>query len=151
MTRRASVVGMFAVAGIFVALLSMGPLINVAGHTLPLPVALIALAIVFTVRRRVAHKGVRRAARIVLWTFLLVWGATIFAPIVSDVIPARLMLFVFLFAGLVLAIWRDQALREAHAARRPLAFRVMPLVLAGLALLPLIPPQPFPTMPLCVP
>ena len=151
MTRAASLVGIFAVAGVFVALLSMGPLINVAGHTLPLPVALIALAIVFTVRRRVAHKGVRRAARIILWTFLLVWGATIFVPIVSDVIPARLMLFVFLFAGLVLAIWLDQALREAHAARRPLAFRVMPLVLAGLALVPLIPRQPFPTMPLGVP
>jgi hypothetical protein len=129
----------------------MGPLINVAGHTTPLPVALIALAIVFAVRRRVAHKGVRRAARIILWTFLAVWGATIFVPIVSDVIPARLMLFVFLFAGLVLAIWLDHALREARAAGRPLAIRALPLVLAGLALVPLIPRQPFPTMPLGVP
>ncbi|TMD18090.1 MAG: hypothetical protein E6J07_06410 [Chloroflexi bacterium] len=91
--------GIFAVTGVFVALLSMGPLINVAGHTLPLPVALIALAIVFLVRRRVVDRGVRRAARILLWTFLAVWGATIFVPIVSDVIPARLMLFVFLFSG----------------------------------------------------
>ena len=151
MTRAAGLTGIFAVTGVFVALLSMGPLINVAGHTLPLPVALIALVIVFAVRRRVAKKGVRRAARIILWTFLVVWGATIFVPIVSDVIPARLMLFVFLFAGLVVAIWLDQALREAHAARRSLAFRAMPLVLAGLALVPLIPRQPFPTMPLGVP
>ena len=151
MTRPAGLIGIFAVAGVFVALLSMGPLINVAGHTLPLPVALIALVIVFAVRRRVAQKGVRRAARIILWTFLVVWGATIFVPIVSDVIPARLMLFVFLFAGLVLAIWLDQALREARAARRSLAFRAMPLMLAGLALVPLIPRQPFPTMPLGVP
>ncbi|MDQ6712731.1 MAG: hypothetical protein M3Z28_06020, partial [Candidatus Dormibacteraeota bacterium] len=111
MTRAAGLVGIFAVAAIFVALLSMGPLINLAGHTLPLPVALIPLAIVFWVRRRVAHNGVRRATRIILWTFLVVWGATIFVPIVSDVIPARLMLFVFLFAGLVLAIWLDHALR----------------------------------------
>ncbi len=151
MSRSAVLAGIFAVTGVFVALLSMGPLINVAGRTLPLPVALIALAIVFVVSRRVKHKGVRRAARIILWTFLLVWGATIFVPIVSDVIPARLMLFVFLFAGTLLAIWLDQALREARTARRPIAFRAMPLVLAGLALVPLIPRQPFPTMPLGVP
>ncbi len=143
--------GIFAVSGVFVALLSMGPLINVAGHTLPLPVALIAVAIVFWVRRRVADRGLRRAARIMLWTFLAVWGATIFVPIVSDVIPARLMLFVFLFAGLVLAIWLDHALRKARAAGRTLAIRALPLALAGLALVPLIPRQPFPTMPLAVP
>jgi len=143
--------GIFAVTGVFVALLSMGPLINVAGHTLPLPVALIALAIVFWVRRRVVDRGVRRAARIMLWTFLAVWGATIFVPIVSDVIPARLMLFVFLFAGLVLAIWLDHALRLARAAGRTLAVRALPLALACLALVPLIPRQPFPTMPLAVP
>jgi hypothetical protein len=151
MTRPAALAGIFGVTGVFVALLSMGPLINVAGQTMPLPVALIALAIVFWVRRRVADKGVRRAARIILWTFLAVWGATIFVPIVSDVIPARLMLFVFLFAGLVLAIWLDQALRKARAAGRLLAFRALPLALAGLALVPLIPRQPFPTMPLAVP
>src|ERR1700682_4225890 len=151
MTRAGGLTGIFAVTGVFVALLSMGPLINVAGHTLPLPVALIALVIVFAVRRRVAKKGVRRAARIVMWTFLVVWGATIFVPIVSDIIPARLMLFVFLFAGPVLAIWLDQALRKPRAASRPLVFRAMPLVLAGLALVPLIPRQPFPTMPLAVP
>jgi hypothetical protein len=61
------------------------------------------------------------------------------------------MLFVFLFAGLVLAIWLDQALRKARAAGRSLAFRALPLALAGLALVPLIPRQPFPTMPLAVP
>ncbi len=150
-TRPAALVGIFAVTGVFVALLSMGPLINVAGHTLPLPVALIALAIVFWVRRRVADRGVRRAARIIMWTFLAVWGATIFVPIVSDVIPARLMLFVFLFAGLVLAIWLDHALRKAGAAGRSLAVRALPLALTGLALVPLFPRQPFPTMPLAVP
>jgi len=143
--------GIFAVTGVFVALLSMGPLINVAGHTLPLPVALIPLAIVFWARWRVANRGVRRAARIMLWTFLMVWGATIFVPIVSDVIPARLMLFVFLFAGLVLAIWLDHALRKARAAGRTLAVRALPLALTGLALVPLFPRQPFPTMPLAVP
>jgi hypothetical protein len=151
MTRPAALAGIFAVTGVFVALLAMGPLINVAGHTMPLPVALLALATVFWVRRRVADKGVRRAARIILWTFLAVWGATIFVPIVSDVIPARLMLFVFLFAGLILAIWLDHALRKARAAGRSLAIRALPLALAGLALVPLIPRQPFPTMPLAVP
>ena len=151
MSQAAVPAGIFAVTGVFVALLSMGPLINVAGHTLPLPVALIALAIVFWVRWRVADRGVRRAARIMLWTFLAVWGATIFVPIVSDVIPARLMLFVFLFAGLVLAIWLDHALRKARGAGRSLTVRALPLALACLALVPLFPRQPFPTMPLAVP
>ncbi len=151
MSKAGALTGIFAVTGVFVGLLSMGPLINVAGHTLPLPVALIALAIVFWVRLRVADRGVRRAARIMLWTFLTVWGATIFVPIVSDVIPARLMLFVFLFAGLVLAIWLDHTLRKARAAGRSLTVRALPLALAGLALVPLFPRQPFPTMPLAVP
>src|SRR3989440_1899614 len=150
-SKAGALAGIFAVIGVFGALLSMGPLINVAGHTLPLPVGMIALAIVFLVRRRVVDRGVRRAARILLWTFLAVWGATIFVPIVSDVIPARLMLFVFLFAGLVLAIWLDHAVRKARAAGRTLAVRALPLVLAGLALVPLMPRQPFPTMPLAVP
>src|SRR6266480_600732 len=64
MSQAGALTGIFAVTGVFVGLLSMGPLINVAGHTLPLPVALIALAIVFWVRRRVVDRGVRRAARI---------------------------------------------------------------------------------------
>ena len=151
MTRPAALVGIFAVLGVFVALLSMGPLINVGGHTLPVPVALIALAIVFGVRRRIADGGTRRAARVILWTFLLVWGGLIFVPIVSDVIPARLMLFVFLFAGLVLAIWLDQALRSARVTGRSLASRALPLVLTGLAFVPLVPRQPFPTMPVGAP
>src|SRR5256886_12683078 len=54
-SKAGALAGIFAVTGVFVALLSMGPLINVAGHTLPLPVALIALAIVFFARRRGGH------------------------------------------------------------------------------------------------
>ncbi len=150
-TRPAALVSVFAVLGLFVALLSMGPLTNVAGHTMPIPVALIALGIAFAVRQRVADPGVRRAARLILWTFLLVWGALTFVPIVSDIIPARLMLFVFLFAGLVVAIWLDQALRNACATGRSLKSLGLPLVLTGLALVPLIPRQPFPSTPVEVP
>ena len=150
-TRPAALAGIFAVLGVFVALLSMGPLINVAGHTMPLPVALLAVIIVLAVRRRAADPGARRAARIILFTFLLSWAALIFVPFVRDILPARLMLFVFLFAGLVLAIWLDQALRNARATSRSLASRGLPLALAVLALVPLIPRQPYPTMPAAVP
>ncbi len=150
-TRPAPQVGIFAALAIFIALLSMGPLLNVAGHTLPIPVALIALAIVIGVRRRTADKALLRASRVMLWTFLLVWGALIFVPIVSDVIPARLMLFVFLFAGVILALWLDQALRSNPATGRSLASRALPLVLTALALVPLVPRQPFPTMPIGAP
>lgn len=151
MTRPVALAGIFAVLGLFIAVLSMGPLLNVAGHTLPVPVALIALAILIGVRWRIADKGVRRAARVIVWTFVLVWGALMFVPIVSDVIPTRLMLFVFLFAGLVLAIWLDQALRSAGVTGRSIASRALPVVLAGLVLVPLVPRQPFPTMPVAAP
>ena len=150
-TRPATLAGIFAALGVFVALLSMGAVINVASRTMPVPVALLALAIVFVVRRQAGDKPVRRGARIVLWTFIVAWASTIFVPFVSDVIPARLMVFVFLFAGLILAIWLDQALRKARAAGGSLAVRALPLALVGLALVPLIPRQPFPTTPLAVP
>src|SRR2546423_2875183 len=151
MTRPAALVGIFAGLGLLVARLSMGPLINVAGHPMPAPVASVVVTIVFGVRRWFAGRAVRRAGRVILWTFLSVWGALIFVPIVSDVIPARLMLFVFLFAGLVLAIWLDQALRIARTNGRSFAWRALPLVLTGLALVLLIPRQPFPTMPVTAP
>jgi hypothetical protein len=151
LTRPAGIVGICVVLGLFVALLSMGPVINVAGHAALLPVAFIAVAIVFAVRRRFPQASVRRAARLILWTFLVVWSATIFVPFVNDVIPARLMLFVFLFAAMILAIWLDHALRNARAAGGSLALRVLPLVMALLALVPLSPRQPFPTMPVGVP
>jgi hypothetical protein len=150
-TRPANIVGVLTVLCVFVALLSMGPVINVAGHTLLVPVAVIAVVIVYAVRRRFPQVGVRRAARIILWTFLAVWSATIFVPFVNDIIPARLMLFVFLFAAMILAVWLDHALRKARAAGGSLAFRALPLAMAGLALVPLIPRQPFPTMPVGVP
>lgn len=150
-SRAALIASTFATLALFIALLSMGPLINVAGHTMPLPVALIALGIAFAVRQRVADPGIRRATRLILWTFLLVWGALTFVPLVSDIIPARLMLFVFLFAGLVVAIWLDQALRNARLGGRSLKSSAVPLVLTALALLPLVPSQPFPSMPLQVP
>jgi hypothetical protein len=150
-TRSATLVSVFAVLGLFTALLAMGPLINVGGRTLPVPVALTAVAIVMGVRWRVADPGVRRAARIVMWTFLLVWGALIFVPFVSDIIPARLMLFVFLFASLVLSVWLEQALRRAGATGRSFRSRALPLALTALALAPLIPVQPFPSTPVAAP
>jgi hypothetical protein len=151
MSRQGGLVTVFAVLMGFFALLSMGPLINVAGRTLPLPVALIAVATVFIARWRVADRGVRRAARLILYVFLLVWLAMIFVPFVDDILPARLMLFVFLFAGLVLAIWVDRALREAGTSGRSFKTRALPLALTVLALVPLISRQPFPTTPVSVP
>jgi len=141
----------FAVLGLFVALLSMGPLINVAGHSTPVPVVLLVVVIAFAVRRWVANPNVGRAARHLMWTFLVVWAALIFVPLVNDILPARLMLFVFLFASLVLAIWLDQALRQARATGRSLRSFALPLVFTVLALLPLVPRQPFPIMPIDTP
>jgi hypothetical protein len=141
----------FAVLGLVVALLSMGPLINVAGHSTPVPVVLLVVAIAFAIRRWVADPRVGRAARVIMWTFLIVWAALIFVPLVSDILPARLMLFVFLFASLVLGIWLDQALRHARVDGRSIKSYALPLALTALALLPLVPRQPFPTMTIDVP
>ncbi len=123
-----------ALLGVFVALLSMGPLINLAGRTTPVPVALLAFAFPPLTRDV-------RPPRLVLYVFLAIWVALAFVPIADDILPSRLTLFVFLFAGLLLALVLDASLRSRVPRRVAIT-----VGLTALALLALVPRQPFPSM-----
>jgi len=121
-----------ALLGGFVALLSMGPLINLGGRTTPIPVALLALAFPPLTRDV-------RPARLMLYVFLAIWIAMAFVPIVNDILPSRLTLFVFLFCGLLLALIVDATLKSG----RPRRIAILAVVTA-LAVFALLPRQPFP-------
>src|SRR5207302_202674 len=63
-----------------------------------------------------------------------------FVPIVNDILPSRLTLFVFLFCGLLLALIVDATLKSG----RPRRIAILAVVTA-LAVFALVPRQPFPT------
>ena len=113
------------------ALLSLGITLHVGGHVTPIPVALLAVGFV----------GLRGLIplRAILYTFIGLWAGLAIVPVVSNILPGRLMLFVFLFAGILLAGFVDEALRWPNGRHRALA-----LAAAGLALLPLVPRTPYP-------
>ena len=121
-----------ALAG-FIALLSMGPLINVIGRTTPVPVSLLAFGLVPATRDV-------RPARLILYLFLGLWIALALVPIVDDILPSRLSLFVFLFGGLLLALIVDAAWRIRQRRRMALLGS-----LGLLALVSLFPRLPYPT------
>jgi hypothetical protein len=120
------------------ALLSLGITLHVGGHVTPVPVVLLAISFV----------GLRGwiPLRAILYTFIGLWAGLAIVPVVSNILPGRLMLFVFLFAGILLAGFVDHALRWANGRHRALA-----LAAVGLALLPLVPRTPYPATAMSTP
>jgi hypothetical protein len=149
--RSSDLVRFSAIIAGFVALLSMGPVINVAGHTTPIPVAALALGLSPLVSK-LTH------SRLVVWAFVLIWAVMALVPIANDLLPGRLMVFVFLFAGLVVATVIDQAqpsrrLEPGRFEPKQLAWRPRLAItgLTALALVTLLPRQPYPTTAAYVP
>jgi len=130
----------------FVALLSMGPLLNIAGHTTPIPVAALVLGL-SPVITRVTH------SRLIIWAFMLIWATLALAPIANDLLPGRLTLFLFLFGGLLVATVLDQAWpsRPVEAGGLEPRARVAVIGLTAIALIALLPRQPYPSTPASVP
>jgi hypothetical protein len=120
-----------ALLALLFALLSLGITLHVGGHITPIPVVLLAVGFV----------GLRGwiPLRAILYTFIGLWAGLAIVPVVSNILPGRLMLFVFLFAGILLAGFVDHALRWPNGRHRALA-----LAAVGLALLPLVPRTPYP-------
>jgi hypothetical protein len=120
------------------ALLSLGITLHVGGHVTPVPVVLLAISFV----------GLRGwiPLRAILYTFIGLWAGLAIVPVVSNILPGRLMLFVFLFAGILLAGFVDHALRWPNGRHRALA-----LAAVGLALLPLVPRTPYPAAAMSTP
>jgi hypothetical protein len=76
----------------------------------------------------------------------LPWRAVEAVPVVFDLLPNRLMVYVFLLAGLLVAVFADATIRLRP--RRTAAFGIAALVLA---LTPLLPRSPAPSTSLAVP
>ncbi len=127
-----------ALAGLLVAMLSLGVTIHVAGQFTIVPVAVLALA--FPLFRRVLP------GRLLLYAFLIAWVAMAQLPLLTNILPVRLMLFVFLMAGVLLALFVDHLVR-AHALKS----RFLAATVATLALAPLFPRLPYPATPVEVP
>jgi hypothetical protein len=85
---------------ISVAALSMGPVIHVAGLITPVPVALFALGLPFVA-------GPRIARRWLIYPFIAAWAGLTLLPVLNQALPDRLMLYAFLFAGLLFALFID--------------------------------------------
>jgi hypothetical protein len=76
----------------------------------------------------------------------LPWRAVQAVPVLDNLLPNRLMLYVFLLAGLLVAVFADAVLTARSPGRKALG-----AVAVALALLALLPRSPAPSTPLAVP
>jgi hypothetical protein len=123
--------------GLAVAMLSMGITVHVGGAMSSLPIPLLALAL-----PRVRHGA---PGRTMLFSITAAWAALALLPVVRDILPNRLMLYVFLLAGMVLAAL------VAEIAKAAPRLRLLGGLGVALALLPLAPNLPFPASTMAMP
>jgi hypothetical protein len=74
--------------------------IHVAGLITPVPVALLALVLPLVA-------GPRIARRWLMYPFIAAWAGLTLLPVLNQALPDRLMLYAFLFAGLLFALFVD--------------------------------------------
>jgi hypothetical protein len=135
------VVRLIALLGVFLAIVSLGQTIHIAGHVTHIPV--FVLALVFPLLQPLIP------ARLMLYGVTLLWLALIKLPILNNILPVRLMLFVYLLAGIMLALLVDGILR-APAPTLPSpggggkGRRLAGCVAVAAALILLLPSWPYP-------
>jgi hypothetical protein len=134
---RVPVVRLATLTGMLVAILSMGLTIHFAGGAGMFPVFAIGLA--FPLLQRVLP------GRLMLYLTFLGWLALSTLPLLDNILPTRLMVHFYLLAGLLVAVF----LKDVVAWR--FWPRVLGLMVAALALVPLIPILPYPSSPEPVP
>jgi hypothetical protein len=109
--------------------LSLGGIIHVAGHATPIPsLALVVLIPLF-------WRAIPVPATIA--TFVIAWLALNRVPFLANILAVRLTIYVYLFAGLLLAVFVDAMLDRP---RRQRAIGALALLAA---LIPLTPALPF--------
>jgi hypothetical protein len=123
-----------ATLGVLAALLSLGPLLRVAGWGTFIPAILLAVPL----------PALRRylPGRFLAGAFLAGWFLLLAAPLMRDILPSRLAWCVFLMAGLLLAVFVDAVMRVPAPRRRLAGLGVVALVL-----LSLLPRWPYPATP----
>ena len=108
--------------------LSLGVTLHLGGVTTGIPAGLLALGFLAVGRTRVG--------RLTPVIFGIGWAGLATVPLLHNVVPSRLMLYVFLFAGLLLSVLVDRW--DFASPRRTMAAGAI-AVLALLTLLPRIP------------
>lgn len=128
---------LISLLALVLALLSLGPTIHVAGMVTPIPSLILGLGFL-ALRRQV------RAVPVVL-VFSGTWAALAIAPVLSDILPERLMVLVFLLVAVLAAAFleamRWRPLRQGLARGLPV----------GAALLFLVPALPLAATSFAVP
>jgi O-antigen/teichoic acid export membrane protein len=132
-----AVVRLTAILGSMLALLSLGTMLHLAGHITPVPVVVFALAAVLL--------GRWMPARWLAISFALAWAALAVLPLWRNVLPSRIMLAVFLLAGVLVAVFIEQALQMRARGRIVAAGLTLALIAA------LFPKVPYPASPISVP
>lgn len=123
---------------LLLVLLSMGRIVHVAGQTVPLAVPLLSL--LFVPMNKVLP------FRWTVGLFLSAWIALAVTPILDNVLPDRLMLYVFLLAGILLAVFLDWVLEPPNRKRL-----ILGGIVTAIALAPLVPRLPFPSVAVAAP
>jgi hypothetical protein len=122
---------------VLIAILSMGITIHFAGRNTPIPVFTLGLA--FPILRRYLPGW------LMLFLTFAGWLALAKVPVLNNMLPSRLMLYFFLLAGLLVAVWLDD-MRAWQTRPRRLGW----LALAA-SLVLLLPGLPYPSTPVVVP
>ena len=120
-----------ALLAVVLAILSLGQTIHIGGRVTHIPVFVLALA--FPLLQRFIP------APVMLFSVVLLWLGLTRLPVLDNILPVRLMQFVYLLAGIMVAILLDAILRSGDR-RSQLAGA------AGLtiSLILLLPAWPFP-------
>jgi len=134
---RSLVVRLAALTGLLIAILSMGVTIHYAGNDTTIPAFAVGLA--FPLLQRFLP------GRLMLYLTFLGWLALSQLPVVDNILPTRLMVFFYLMAGVLLAIFLDRVM-----VSKP-RFKVIGLIVTAIALLPLLPNLPYVSSPEPVP
>jgi hypothetical protein len=126
-----------ALGAVLIAILSMGITIHFLGKVSPIPV--FVLGLVFPLLRRYLPG----------WPMLFVtffgWLALSRVPVLDNILPTRLMLHFYLFAGLLVAVWLDDM--RAWQPR----LRLFGWLAAAASLALLVPVLPYPSTSRVVP
>ncbi|HYS01239.1 MAG TPA: hypothetical protein VET82_02680 [Candidatus Eisenbacteria bacterium] len=134
---RRPLVRFVALLGLLLALLSLGPTLHLGGMVTMMPTVVLGFAILL------ARRQIRMLP--VLLALVGSWVALAVAPVVSDILPARLMLLVFLLLAILMAVFIDSTRWSIPRQRLGV------IVATAAALLALVPATPVASTPFGVP
>lgn len=128
----------FSTLALFLALLSLGLLVHIAGQTTIIPVPVLGLLLAAVVGGK--------ARRPLIYVFVGAWATLVLIPGFDNLLPARLTVYVFLFSAVLLAWFCDLMLQQRNRRQSVAGLAALLVALAFLA-----PRIPFPVSTIEVP